>query len=268
MIDQNEIRRLLTAAASHVSLTIRETVTSTNTVLKQMAEQGCEEGTVLIAQEQTAGKGRMGRSFSSPNGTGLYMSLLLRPSGAAQDSLAITTAAAVAVARAIEHTTKMDAKIKWVNDIYVNAYKVCGILAEAAIDPATQQFRYVILGIGVNIQTPPGGFPEELRSIAGALYTAAPPKFTTEAIAAGILNEFFTFYENLGEKSYLNEYKERSLLTGLNICFVRGDERSTGTVLGIDDEARLVVATGHGEQAFSMGEVAVEKDFLEQLRKA
>lgn len=195
------------------------------------------------------------------------MSILLHPTGSAQDSLAITTAAAVAVARAIEQVTGETAKIKWVNDIYVNTYKVCGILAEAAIDPATAGLRYVILGIGVNICEPQGGFPPEIREIAGALYREAPPIGTTEALTAAILSEFFTFYRNLGENSHLQEYRERSLLTGLNVTFVRGNERKTGKVLGIDDEARLVIETKDGAQAFSMGEVAVEKDFLEQLRK-
>lgn len=267
MIEKNEIRRLLTAAASHVSIEIREQVTSTNTVLKAMAEEGAGDGTVLIAQEQTAGKGRLGRSFSSPKGTGLYMSILLRPSGSAQASLSITTAAAVAVARAIEQVTGETAKIKWVNDIYVNIYKVCGILAESAINPTTAALSYVVLGIGVNICKPQGGFSPEIQEIAGALYRDLPPEGTTEQLTAAILNEFFNFYEELGAKAYLKEYQERSLLNGLTVTFVRGDERKAGTVLGIDDEARLAIQTAEGVQAFSMGEVAVEKDFLQQLRK-
>lgn len=267
MIDKEKIRRQLAAAASHVTIDIRECVTSTNTLLKQIAEQGADEGYALLAQEQTAGKGRLGRTFSSPKGTGLYLSVLLRPQSSAQDALSITTAAAVAVARAIEKTTGLQAKIKWVNDIYVNTYKVCGILAEAAFDPSTAVLRYVVLGIGINIQTPPGGFSPEIHSVAGALYHESPPQGITEALTAELISEFFSLYCRFPERKYMEEYRSRSLLTGLQVHFTCGNERFFGTVLGVDEEARLVIDCDGQKQAFSMGEVAVEKDFLEQIRK-
>lgn len=251
-----------------VVLELRETVTSTNTMLKELAEQGAAEGTVFIAEEQTAGKGRLGRSFSSPKGTGLYMSILLRPKAATQDALLITTAAAVAVARAIEQTTGKIAQIKWVNDIYVNTYKVCGILAESAIDAKKGELRYVVLGIGVNLQQPEHGFSQEIREVAGVLYQNEMPKYLAEHLAAQILNEFFRFYEHLTEKAFLEEYRSRSLLTGISIRFSKGEEFKNGTVLGIDEEAHLVVRLTDGTiESFSMGEIIVEKDFLEQLRK-
>ena len=132
---------------------------STNTLVKHLAEQGGREGMVVIAQHQTAGKGRLGRSFYSPKGTGLYLSILLRPKFSAQEALSITTAAAVAVAEAVDQVTGKEggeAKIKWVNDVYYRYRKVCGILTEASIDFETGGLHYAVLGIGVNLTPPPG----------------------------------------------------------------------------------------------------------------
>lgn len=262
------IRRRLTGKARCAALDVRESVTSTNTVLKELAEQGGAEGMVVIAERQSAGKGRLGRSFYSPKGTGLYMSILLRPKFSAEDSLSITTAAAVAVAGAVETVTGRRTMIKWVNDVYLDGYKICGILTEASIDFETNGLHYAVLGIGVNVREPEGGFSEELRDIAGALYRQEPPPGTRTALAAEILNRFFTFYDNLTGRPFLQEYKERSLLTGLKINFTSGKEKRTGTVLGVDDEARLMVRLEDGsETAFSAGEVNIEKDFLERLRR-
>ncbi len=257
----------LSGAARHTFIEVREAVTSTNTVLKEIAEQGGKEGHVLIAERQTAGKGRLGRSFASPRGTGLYMSILLRPRFSAEESLSITTAAAVAVAEAVEKVTGRRAMIKWVNDVYLDGYKICGILTEASIDFETNGLHYAVLGIGVNIREPEGGFPEELKEIAGAIYREAPPPGVRAALAAEILNSFFGFYESLEKRPFLPEYRSRSLLTGKAIRFVCGNKKFSGTVQGIDEEARLLVSLENGEQAaFGAGEVAIDKDFLDSLR--
>lgn len=262
------IRRRLTGKAKCVAVDVREEVTSTNTVLKELAEQGGAEGMVLIAKQQSAGKGRLGRSFASPKGTGLYMSVLLRPRFSAEESLSITTAAAVAVAEAVERVTGRRAMIKWVNDVYLDGYKICGILTEASIDFETNGLHYAVLGIGVNIQEPEGGFQGELKEIAGALYRETAPSGVRTALAAEILNCFFSFYESLEKRSFLPEYRSRSLLTGKKIRFICGNKKLSGTVLGIDEEARLLVSLENGEQAaFSAGEVAIDKDFLASLRK-
>ena len=262
------IARRLTGPACGADIRILEEVTSTNTVGKELAEQGSPEGTVIIALRQTAGKGRLGRSFASPAGRGLYMSILLRPRFSAEESLSITTAAAVAVAGAVEAAAGKKAMIKWVNDVYLDGYKICGILTEASIDFETGGLRYAVLGIGVNVEVPEGGFPEELRDIAGALYEKDAPPETRTVLAAEILNRFFGFYQTLTDRPFLPEYRRRSLLTGRRVTLVRGSTKQTGTVRGVDDEARLLVRLENGEEAaFSAGEVTVEKDFLESLRK-
>ena len=140
---------------------------STNEEIKLIAESG-EEFTVAVAREQTGGKGRMGRKFESPVG-GLYFSVLLKPRFSAETCLKITTAAAVAMARAIEKVCGKSAEIKWVNDIYIKQKKVCGILTEGVFDAENGHIKYAVLGVGVNVATPKGGFPEEIRETAGVL---------------------------------------------------------------------------------------------------
>ena len=135
---------------------VEKTVTSTNTVLKELAKDGAPSGYVLLAQQQTAGKGRLGRRFYSPDKTGVYLSVILRPKLTIENALFITTSAAVAVSRAIEtiSNNKVKAQIKWVNDVYVDNKKVCGILTEAAVDFESGGLEYAVLGIGVNILAP------------------------------------------------------------------------------------------------------------------
>ena len=138
----------------HLDISVFSSVTSTNTILKEMAEQGAKEGTVIIAEEQTAGRGRTGKQFYSPKGTGIYISILLRPDIPAEESLFLTTSAAVATARAIEDVSDKRALIKWVNDIYLEDKKTCGILTEGAFNVETGKLDYAIVGIGINKQIP------------------------------------------------------------------------------------------------------------------
>lgn len=262
------VRRLLSGPAKGCAINVRDSVTSTNTVLKAIAEQGGAEGMILIAQQQTQGKGRLGRTFLSPKGTGLYISILLRPKFSAEESLCITTAAAVAVAEAIDEATDQHAMIKWVNDVYLRGRKVCGILTEASVDFENSGLNYAIVGIGVNIQEPPGGFAPEIRDVAGALYQGEVPPGVRTKLAAEIVNRFFGFYTHLTQRPFMKSYRERSLLTGLEVTFAQGESIQEGLVLGVDDEARLRVRLKSGEERlFSAGEVNIKKDFLEKLRQ-
>ena len=248
-----------------VRVDVQREVTSTNTILKGLAEQGMPEGFVLIAQAQTAGKGRLGRSFHSPVGTGLYFSLLLRPSCSAERALFITTAAAVAVCKAIEEITDKKPLIKWVNDLYLNEKKICGILTEASVNFETKGLNWAVLGIGVNLAEPEGGFPEEIRNIAGSLFEDVCPAETSAKLAAGILDHFFALYKDIESGSFIEEYRKRSFLTGREIVFSMGNETYSGTVTGISDEAHLLVRLTSGEErAFSAGEVQIHKGFQKQ----
>ena len=245
-----------------VQLDVRREVTSTNTILKGLAEQGMPEGFVLIAESQTAGKGRLGRSFHSPVGTGLYFSILLRPACSAERSLFVTTAAAVAVCRAIEQITDKRPLIKWVNDIYLHEKKICGILTEASIDFASGGLKWAVLGIGVNLAEPEGGFPEDIRNIAGSLFDGVCSAEMRAQLAAAILDHFFELYKDLESGRFIGEYRTRSFLTGREIVFSMGNETYSGVVTGISDEAHLLVRLDSGEErAFSAGEVQIHKGF-------
>ncbi len=245
-----------------VRLDVRREVTSTNTVLKAEAERGADEGLVLIAESQTAGKGRLGRRFQSPVGTGIYFSLLLRPKCTAEQSLFITTASAVAVCQAIETITGLEPQIKWVNDVYLNGRKICGILTEAAIDFESGGLQWAIPGIGINIAEPEGGFPEEIRDIAGALFDGPCPVEMRSRLAAAVIDRFFELYKGLAEGRFIEEYKRRSFLTGKAISFSLGSDVFHGVVTGISDEAHLLVRLDSGEErAFSAGEVQIHKGF-------
>ena len=146
-----------------------EKVTSTNTALREMAAAGAPEGCVLVAEEQTAGKGRQGRQFHSPASHGVYFSLLLRPAFNTRDALLITPAAAVATALAIGEVYGVHVGIKWVNDLLVEGKKVCGILTETVIGTETGLIESAILGIGINITKPEEGYPRDIADIAAAL---------------------------------------------------------------------------------------------------
>ena len=239
-----------------LKITVVPTVGSTNTELKTIAEKDGSDGTVLIALEQTAGRGRLGRSFYSPKDTGLYMSVLLRPDFSASEALSITACAAVAAAKAIDIVAGVETKIKWVNDIYLNGKKVCGILTEASIDFESGGLNYAVLGIGINLTT--NDFPEDLKGIAASVSEGDDD--CRAFISAEFLNIFFDFYQNLLNCEFLSEYRRRSMLTDKEITFVRGNETFNGTVTGIDDEMRLVVRLTDGKEVtFASGEVQLMK---------
>lgn len=241
------------------TLHVHDTVTSTNTLVRELAQQDAPEGTVVLANAQTAGKGRCGRTFYSPSRSGMYMSLLLRPKMPVEETLFITAAAAVAVSEAIDATAQMHTQIKWVNDIYLQERKVCGILTEAALDLENGMLRYAVLGIGVNLTPPAGGFPPELSGIAGSLFPEdGIPDCFADKLAAGVLSAFDARYKALPSHDFLSRYRERSMLTGRPVTVVQGEREQDALVLGIDDGCRLLVRYPDGrEDVLSSGEVRI-----------
>ncbi|MBQ7017216.1 MAG: biotin--[Firmicutes bacterium] len=264
------IEAYLQAHTSKLQIQVEQEVTSTNLILKQQGQDGAPEGTVLIACRQTAGKGRMGRSFYSPEETGIYMSILLRPTIKAQNSLLITTAAAVAVAEAIEKVTGVKTGIKWVNDIYCRGRKVVGILTEGSLKAGTDQLSYAVLGIGINLWEPTGGFPEEIVKIAGSVLTESFQPDTIEKeklrcrLAAEVLNQFMKIYPQLTEKKFMDAYRKRSLLIGRKVQLMQADhaadlELPPVRVVDVGDDAQLIVELSDGSlKEISSGEVSVK----------
>lgn len=222
-------------------------VESTNALCKAAAEHGAPEGTVILADHQHGGRGTRGRSFYSPCGTGLYMSILLRPTLPAEACLSVTTAAAVAVCRAIERVSPQTAQIKWVNDVYCGGNKVCGILTEAALAPQTGGVSYAVLGIGINVCDPDGGFPEELKGIAASVF--GKERGDRALLAAAVLDAFFELYPRLGEGAHIAEYRRRSMLDGRTVTVSTPDGVREATVCGIDEQCRLQVRYANGEDA-------------------
>lgn len=237
---------------------VLENVDSTNNYLKKLAENGERENTVVIAECQSSGKGRLGRSFFSPK-SGLYMSILLRPTFSAEKSLFITAAAAVAVSDAIEEISGKKTGIKWVNDVFIGNKKVCGILTEAAVDFETGGLYYAIPGIGVNIYHPADGFPPEIRDIAGAVFDTEPDeKDLKQKLAAAIINNFFDIYNNIESSDFMQKYKQKSCILGKEIFVLRNETKTKATVLDIDEKAGLVVKYENGEvETLSSGEVSI-----------
>ncbi|NLZ82855.1 MAG: biotin--[acetyl-CoA-carboxylase] ligase [Clostridiales bacterium] len=247
----------LKGKASSFNLELHQSVTSTNTLAKEMAAKGAKEGTVIIAREQTSGRGRMGRTFFSPNSTGIYFSIVLRPTLSMEDSLKITTATAVAVAKAIETIAEVPAKIKWVNDIFVNGKKVCGILTEASLNFESGGLEYAVVGIGLNVATE--AFPEDLMNVAGSIYNEKPSdRPVTSILLAEILNNMGEMMDSLTDNKYLKEYKSRSFLIGKEILVLRNNEAIPAKALDIDDKARLVVEYhDKTKEPLTSGEVSI-----------
>ena len=241
--------------ARRLDIRTAEVTGSTNDDIKALAERGAPEGTVIIAGAQTAGKGRLGRSFYSPPDTGLYMSVLLRPVLAAPDALSVTTAAAVAVAEACDVFLQGTAAgIKWVNDIYVIGRKVCGILTESAV-AQDGSVRYAVLGIGINAAY--SEVPEDIREKAGTLGCGSEIR---PLLAAEVLERFFAYSDRLPDRSYMEEYRRRSILTGKAIEYEADGASHTAEVVGIDDEARLIVRSTDGKISYlASGEVSIGK---------
>ena len=227
------------ARALHVE--VYDRLPGTNAALRTRAADHAPEGLVLIAQAQSAGRGR-------------------RPEFSARQAVYLTVMAAVAAARACEQLCGESIRIKWVNDLWKNGRKVCGILTEAAMDVESGLLDYAIVGPGFNLVPPPEGWPAELQGIAGSLFTAAPPPGARARLAAAFLNEFWPLYRSFRRKDFLPEYLTRQALLGRHVEVRPGRADAYGaTVLGVDEECRLLVRPDGQNRtvALSSGEVQI-----------
>ncbi|MPM75326.1 Bifunctional ligase/repressor BirA [bioreactor metagenome] len=258
VLSESGIRQYLTPEAQSLDLRVFDAVDSTNLVLRKLANEGAPEGTVVIAAEQTGGRGRKGRSFFSPQGTGVYVSLLLKPKIAPDDATLITTTAAVAVCGAVEALSGEPASIKWVNDVFMRGKKICGILTEGSFDMESGQFEYAILGSGINVFAPDEGFPPEIREIAGSVLTSPAPDAKNRMIAE-YLNRFLPLYRKLGDTATNAEYRRRSFVLGRMVNVLAADRSTPARAIDVDDHCRLIVefADGHRE-SLSSGEISVK----------
>ena len=253
------IRRFLKPEYRNLDLTVLPTAPSTNALVREKANQGCPEGCVIVACEQTDGRGRYGRQFFSPIDSGVYLSLLLRPTAySPQQATCLTAAAAAAMCQAIEAVTGQQPGIKWVNDIFLHGKKVCGILTEAAVGLETGTLNYMVLGAGVNLYPPAEGFPEEIQSIAGSVLEHSCPEAKNRLVGE-FLNRFWDFYSHPECRAYLEDYRARSLAIGRNVTVLSAGKAVSAYAYGIDDDFRLLVRYENGDtEALSYGEIRIQ----------
>ncbi len=228
-------------------------IDSTNNHAKRLAFEGCEEGTVVTADIQTAGRGRLGRLWDSKGGRGIWMSVVLKPSVSPEDVQVITLGASVAVVKAIKNVTCMQAGIKWPNDIILGGKKVCGILTEMNCEIG--RINFIVLGIGINVNHDIEDFPEELRNTAvslkihGSEASSQAPVFRRSDIIKNVLLELERIYSKINSettektevKDIINEWKKFSVTIGSEVRFNIKGAGYTGTAVDITGEGRLVV---------------------------
>ena len=261
LITKKEIKRYLN---TDLPVFVFESLKSTNLTAKEYATKGAVEGSVVVALSQTGGRGRLGRQFFSPKESGIYLSIILRPDFSPEDVTLITASAAVAVCNMIEKMCNKSPKIKWVNDIFIDNKKVCGILSEGVFSQSGKKAEYIILGIGINLFAPNGGFPEDIESIAGGIFNKND-KIDRNLIIAQTANEFLRLYDNLHNPDIVKSYRNRLLLLGKTVNYIKNGIAESGRVLDIDDNFRLIIEKTSGEtEALQSGEVTIKSSTLTQ----
>jgi len=253
------IRDGLTTTFTGQKMALLPTVHSTNQYLKEMETDNVDNGFVVIADEQTNGRGRRSRTFISQKREGAYFSILLKLDSAKQDIRLLTICAAVAVSKAIEKTCDIRADIKWVNDIFYSGKKICGILTEAMLSGELQELGSVIVGIGINT----GNLPSELADIATSVQEATGVRGIRNQLIAEVLNQFESVYLDYTEcnkkQDIIEYYKSRLFITGKQVLVTDTTNDYIATVLGIDDTGALLVRDDSGDvQHISTGEIKLK----------
>ncbi len=237
-----------------------DTIDSTNTRAKELAQNGAPHGTVLIADRQTGGRGRLGRSFLSPKGVGIYLSIILRPDCMPADLMHLTCAVGVAMCDAIEKSVGFRPSIKWTNDLVYQGKKLGGILTELALEPSTCKVSYAVVGIGINCCQTTDDFDHSIQSMAASLAMVTQHPVDRAKVAAAMIDSLWCIDKQLltGKVSIMERYRTDCMTLGKQISLNRGDEIRYGTAVSIDDEGALVVVFPDGHQeTVSSGEVSV-----------
>ena len=257
VMNENEIRSLRRTKWVGQEIHSFDSIDSTNTKAKELAEQGSPSGTVVVADQQIAGKGRRGRSWDSPPGTGIFLTIMLKPDINPNNASMLTLVAALSVANSISDVTGLSAQIKWPNDIVIGGKKVCGILTEMSA-----QFDYInhiVVGIGINVHNE--SFPEEIAQVATSLYLESGVRYHRADLIEKILENFENYYERYLETEDLSQVrKEYEALLVNRYAPVRvldPKEPFEGKAMGITDRGELIVDTWESRRLVSSGEVSV-----------
>lgn len=250
-----DIRVHLSEENSEIKIIAVKETTSTNDELKKLAISGERDTVLFVAEAQTAGRGRKGRSFFSPANTGIYMSILIHPDISPEECTLITPMCAAATAEAIENVAGVKADIKWVNDIYVKGKKAAGILTEGAF--TEKGADYIIVGIGINLALPEEGFPEEIRHIACALTETSGE--LREKLIAETVNRFMYHLGNIKSRAFIPLYRERLFFLGEEITVISAKGIYKATALDIDSACRLTVKNEKEEiLTLGSGEISIK----------
>ncbi|HBL83864.1 MAG: biotin--[acetyl-CoA-carboxylase] ligase [Clostridiales bacterium GWF2_38_85] len=253
LISAEGIKNFLCDKNKQLPVYIYKEIDSTNNEAKRLIANGMTTNALIAAETQTAGRGRFGRQFYSPEQTGIYMTLIVNPQFNINDAVLITSAASVAVVRTIEKLTDKKPQIKWVNDVYLDGKKICGILTEATTSFETGTVQSIIIGIGINIST--ADFPVELKDVAAALN---PDGITRNKLIATIVDNLLELTDNLTDRSFLDDYRSHSLVIGKHIDYYKNGEKFNAYAAAIDDTGGLVIRNANGsEETLRSGEITV-----------
>lgn len=234
-----------------------DTIDSTNTYAKKLALEGAKEGTVVMAGAQSGGRGRLGRTFSSPAGMGIYMSVILRPDCLPEELMHLTCATGVAAGLAVALRTGKNPGIKWTNDLVLGKRKLGGILTELSVNPTTRKTDWVVVGIGINCCQSPKDFPEEIRDMACSLEIKPQD---VAGVAAALIRALSEMRSTLftEKEAIMEAFRGRCVTIGQEISILRGDSVTHAKALDVDDDGGLVVAYLDGSRGVvASGEVSI-----------
>ena len=236
-LSEQEIRQNLLDNYKNFDIQIFDTLSSTNDFAKELINtNNFQNGTTVIANSQTSGRGRFARTFFSPANTGIYFSTILKKTLPIKDVSLITLISAVAVCKAISKLTNLNPQIKWINDIYLNNKKICGILVENICDFNNMKSKAIVAGIGINIST--ANFPKDIQDKAGSIMA---DELSRNKLIAEVINNFFDLSENVYNKEIIKEYKSLSLVLNKEISYSKDNKTYTATAIDINDAGNLVV---------------------------
>jgi BirA family biotin operon repressor/biotin-[acetyl-CoA-carboxylase] ligase len=265
IINGYEIKESLNTRRIGKKVYFYESVDSTNNVAKRLATESNEEGVLVVADTQLSGRGRMGRKWISPSGSGIWMSVVLKPQISPEGAQLFTLAASIAVSKAIESVTGLKPRIKWPNDVILSGRKVCGILTEMSAE--TDKVNYVVIGIGINFTQTSDDFPAEIRSTAISILGALAERENRQRVlridiireTLSNLEQFYHMIEEERQKDIIDEWKRYSLVLGKRISVTRGNREYECMAEDITTEGALVVKhdDGTAERIYS-GEVSIK----------
>lgn len=260
ILSKEIIKKNTTAKVFGKEIEILKTVDSTNNYLKLRAQDKVIEGLVAIAEQQTEGKGRKGKSFFSPAGSSIYMSVLLKPKIKISNINLITIIAAISVVEAIYNTTKIQTSIKWVNDVMYNNKKLCGILTEASIEGESGDINYIVLGIGINVKKI--NFPDDIKNVATSLGNITSIDYNRNELIGQLLTQLENNYNKLfsnNQCELINSYRNYLSMLGNEINVILSDSTYIAKALDIDENAHLIIQLPSGEiTKINCGEISIK----------